>query len=154
MALLEAILWLIVVALVVFWVVGFFFANLGSIVWIALVVAAIILIYNLLLYVLGAPLETSTVIVITMPLLFTAFTRLGFDPLWLGVMTTVNSEIGSISPPSGLVLFAMKRIAPSNFTTRDIYLSALPFTAVLLLFLLIVILFPPLSTWLPSHMKG
>lgn len=112
----------------------------------------IILIYNALLYVLGAPLETSTIIVITMPLMFTAFTQLGFNPLWLGVMTTINSEIGSISPPSGLVLFAMKRIAPAGFTTRDIYVSALPFTGVLLLFLLVVILFPQLSTWLPSHM--
>ncbi len=48
MALLEAILWIIVVALVVFWIVGFFFANLGGLVWIALVVAAIIVVWNLL----------------------------------------------------------------------------------------------------------
>ncbi len=46
--LLEAILWLIVVALVVFWIVGFFFAHLGALVWIALVIAAIILVWNLL----------------------------------------------------------------------------------------------------------
>ena len=48
MAALEAILWLIVVVLVVFWIIGFFFAHLGTLVWIALVVAAILLIYNLL----------------------------------------------------------------------------------------------------------
>ncbi len=45
---LEAILWLIVVALVVFWIIGFFFANLGGLVWIALVIAAIIVVWNLL----------------------------------------------------------------------------------------------------------
>ena len=48
MAALEAILWLIVVVLVVFWIIGFFFAHLGTLVWLALVVAAILLIYNLL----------------------------------------------------------------------------------------------------------
>ncbi len=45
---LEAILWIVVVALVIFWIVGFFFAHLGSIVWIALVIAAILLVWNLL----------------------------------------------------------------------------------------------------------
>ncbi len=47
-SLLAAILWIIVVALVVFWIVGFFFAHLGSLVWIALVIAAIIVVWNLL----------------------------------------------------------------------------------------------------------
>jgi C4-dicarboxylate transporter, DctM subunit len=112
----------------------------------------VILLYNLLLLVLGAPLETSTIIVITMPLLFPAFVRLGFDPLWLGVTTTVNSEIGSIAPPSGLVLFGLKTILPKGFTTRDLFLSALPFCGVLLVFLLVIIAFPQLSTWLPSQM--
>ncbi|HWP28893.1 MAG TPA: TRAP transporter large permease [Chloroflexota bacterium] len=113
---------------------------------------AVIILYNVLLLVLGAPLETSTIIVITMPLLFPAFVRLGFDPLWLGVLTTINSEIGTVSPPSGLVLFAMKGIAPKDYTTRDLFLGVLPFNLVLLGFLIVVIAFPPLATWLPSQM--
>ncbi|HYU21357.1 MAG TPA: TRAP transporter large permease subunit, partial [Chloroflexota bacterium] len=113
----------------------------------------VILLYNLLLLILGAPLETSTLIVITMPLLFETFKKLGFDPLWLGVLTTINSEIGSISPPSGLVLFAVKRIAPLGFTTRDLFMAVLPFNVVLVLFLIAMIAFPGLSTWLPSQMK-
>ncbi|MBI4492042.1 MAG: TRAP transporter large permease [Chloroflexi bacterium] len=114
---------------------------------------AVILAYNLLLVVLGTALETSTIIVITMPLLFPAFVKLGFDPLWLGVLTTINSEIGTISPPSGLVLFAIKGIAPKDFTTRDLFMGVLPFNVVLALFLLFMIAFPQLSTWLPGHMK-
>jgi C4-dicarboxylate transporter, DctM subunit len=113
----------------------------------------VILLFNLLLLVLGAPLETSTLIVITMPLLFESFKKMGFDPLWLGVLTTINSEIGTISPPSGLVLFAMKRITPQGFTTRDLFMSVLPFNGLLLLFLLLMIAFPQFSTWLPSQMK-
>src|ERR687885_349962 len=113
---------------------------------------AVILLYNLLLLVLGAPLETSTLIVITMPLLFPAFVKLGFDPLWLGVLTTINSEVGTVSPPSGLVLFAIKNLAPKGFTTRDLFLGVLPFNVLLLVFLLLMIAFPQFSTWLPSQM--
>ncbi len=115
---------------------------------------AIILGYNLLLILLGTALETSTIIVITMPLLFPAFKTLGFDPLWLGVLTTINAEIGTISPPSGLVLFAVKGIAPSGFTTNDLYRAVLPFNILVGIFLLAMIMFPELSTWLPSLMRG
>ena len=78
---------------------------------------------------------------------------LGFSPLWLGVLTTVNSEIGTISPPSGLVLFAMKGLMPKGFTTRDLFVGVMPFVGLLLAFLVVMIAFPQASTWLPSHMK-
>jgi C4-dicarboxylate transporter DctM subunit len=114
---------------------------------------AVIVLYNLALFIIGGPLETSTIIVITMPLLFPAFMKLGFNPLWLGVLTTVNSEIGTISPPSGLVLFAMKSLMPKGFTTRDLFIGVLPFVGLLLAFLVAMIAFPQASTWLPSHMR-
>jgi C4-dicarboxylate transporter, DctM subunit len=114
---------------------------------------AIVVLFNVLLFILGAPLETSTIIVITMPLLFPALVALGINPLWIGVMTAVNSEIGTISPPSGLVLFALKTLLPKGFTTRDLFMSVVPFMGVLMAFLLIIIAFPQLSTWLPSTMN-
>lgn len=113
----------------------------------------VLIAYNVLLILLGIPLETSTIVVITMPILFPAFQRMGFDPLWLGVLTTINAEIGTISPPAGLVLFAIKSILPKDFTTRDLFMGVLPFNFVLACFLLAMIAFPELSTWLPSQMK-
>ncbi len=114
---------------------------------------AIVLIYNLLLFVLGAPLETATIIVITMPLIFPALVVLGINPLWLGVMTAVNSEIGTICPPSGLVLFALKSLLPRDYTTRDLFTGVIPFIGVLSAFLLLIVAFPILSTWLPGTMR-
>ncbi|MFI5267641.1 MAG: TRAP transporter large permease subunit, partial [Chloroflexota bacterium] len=73
-------------------------------------------------------------------------------PLWIGVMTAVNSEIGSICPPSGLVLFALKSLLPKGFSTRDLFAGALPFVGVLGAFMVLIIAFPVLSTWLPSTM--
>jgi C4-dicarboxylate transporter DctM subunit len=113
----------------------------------------IVILYNLLLFVLGAPLETATIIVITMPLIFPALVALGINPLWIGVMTAVNSEIGTICPPSGLVLFALKSLLPKGYTTRDLFTGVIPFICVLTGFLLLIIAFPVLSTWLPSTMK-
>jgi TRAP-type mannitol/chloroaromatic compound transport system permease large subunit len=78
---------------------------------------------------------------------------MGFDPLWLGVLTTINAEIGTISPPAGLVLFALKGILPSEVTTRDLFMGVLPFCGVLIVALVIVMLFPGLATWLPNQMK-
>lgn len=113
----------------------------------------VILAYMLLLIILGFPLETGTIVVITMPILFPAFLRMGFDPLWLGVITTVNAQIGTISPPAGLVLYAIKSVCPPDVTMNDIMQGMLPFCAVLGAGLAILMLFPELSTWLPSQMK-
>ncbi|MBI2359473.1 MAG: TRAP transporter large permease subunit [Deltaproteobacteria bacterium] len=112
----------------------------------------VILAYNLLLIVLGTALETSTIIVITMPILFPSFKAMGFDPLWLGVLTTINSEIGTISPPAGLVLFSMKSVTPAEITMSDIMWGVTPFCFVLAASLIVMMLFPSLSTWLPSLM--
>ena len=112
----------------------------------------VIIAYNLLLILLGTALETSTIIVITMPILFPAFKAMGFDPLWLGVLTTINSEIGTISPPAGLVLFSMKSVTPKDVTMSDIMWGVTPFCFVLTASLILMMLFPPLSTWLPSLM--
>ena len=104
------------------------------------------------LILLGTALETSTIIVITMPILFPAFKTMGFDPLWLGVLTTINSEIGTISPPAGLVLFAMKSVTPPEVTMADIMWGVTPFCFVLTASLILMMLFPALSTWLPGLM--
>jgi C4-dicarboxylate transporter DctM subunit len=111
----------------------------------------ILLGYNVLLILLGFPLETGTIVVITMPILFPAFVRMGFDPLWLGVITVLNGQIGTISPPAGLVLFAIKSVCPPGISMADINLGMLPFVGVLFVGFAIIWLFPELSTWLPSQ---
>ena len=113
---------------------------------------AVILAYNVLLILLGTALETSTIIVITMPILFPAFKAMGFDPLWIGVLTTINAEIGTISPPAGLVLFSMKSVTPKEVTMSDIMWGVTPFCMVLGASLILMMVFPVLSTWLPSLM--
>ena len=75
-----------------------------------------------------------------------------FSALWLGVLTTINAEIGTISPPAGLVLFSMKSVTPEEITMSDIMWGVTPFCFVLAASLALMIIFPSLSTWLPGLM--
>ena len=78
-------------------------------------------------------------------------TELGFDPVWFGIVVTINVEMGMITPPVGLNLFVLKGTVP-NITMRDIVGGSLPFLVLLVLGLALIMIFPSLATWLPGKM--
>ena len=73
-------------------------------------------------------------------------------PLWVGTILLLNMEISVLSPPFGMSLFTMKGVATPDTTMGDIYKAALPFIGLQLIVLLAMMLFPPLTLWLPSKM--
>jgi TRAP-type C4-dicarboxylate transport system permease large subunit len=91
------------------------------------------------------------ILVISLPILFPIITKLGFDPVWFGIIVTINVEIGMITPPVGLNLFILKGAIP-NISMKEIVLGSLPFVLLLMLGLVVVMLFPNLATWLPGKM--
>ena len=92
--------------------------------------------------------KTSPII---LPIIFPIVTQLGFDPVWFGIVVTINVEMGMITPPVGLNLFILKGSVP-GVDMKDIVGGALPFLLLLLLGLIIIMVFPPLATWLPGRM--
>lgn len=108
---------------------------------------------NLLFLALGFFLPPVSIILITMPVLFPVVTALEFDPIWFGVVMTLNMEMGLITPPVGLNLYVVQGIAP-DVPLRDILTGALPYVAVLALGILILAFFPGVVTWLPNHIMG
>jgi len=108
---------------------------------------------NVLFLVLGFFLPPVSIILITMPVLFPIITALEFDPIWFGVVMTLNMEMGLITPPVGLNLYVVQGIAP-DVPLRDILAGALPYVAVLAGGILILALFPGLVTWLPNRVLG
>ncbi len=108
---------------------------------------------NLLFLVLGFFVPPVAIILITMPVLFPIITELGFNPIWFGIVMTLNMEMGLITPPVGLNLYVVQGIAPS-MPTKDILAGSLPYVAVLAVGILILCLFPGLVTWLPNRMLG
>jgi TRAP-type mannitol/chloroaromatic compound transport system permease large subunit len=79
---------------------------------------------------------------------------LGFDPVWYGVLYTITCQIAYMTPPFGYNLFLMRAMAPPEITLQDIYLSIIPFVAVMILGLALVTAFPQIALWLPSRFYG
>ncbi|KWT97790.1 MULTISPECIES: TRAP transporter large permease [unclassified Variovorax] len=108
---------------------------------------AFLLLVNLILLVLGAFLEGSTIILVMLPVLLPTATSLGIDPVHFGVMAVLNIMIGLVTPPYGLLLFMMTRIA--NVPMQELLREAFPFLLVMLGALAIVTLWPDLVLFLP-----
>jgi C4-dicarboxylate transporter, DctM subunit len=113
----------------------------------------VFVIMNLLFLFLGFFIPPVAIILVTMPVLFPIITELGFDPIWFGVVMTLNMEMGLITPPVGLNLYVVQGIAP-DIPLRDILAGSLPYVAVLALGIIILALFPGLVTWLPNQTLG
>ncbi|HPQ94745.1 MAG TPA: TRAP transporter large permease subunit, partial [Thiolinea sp.] len=107
---------------------------------------------NILLLVMGSFMEPSSIILITAPILFPIATKLGIDPIHFGVMITVNMEVGMITPPVGLNLFVTAGVA--QMSMMRVVKAAMPWLAIMFLFLIIVTYIPWISTWLPVLMMG
>ncbi len=107
---------------------------------------------NVLLLIGGQFMEPSGLIVIVAPLVFPIAIELGIDPIHLGIIMVVNMEIGMITPPVGLNLFVTAGVA--GMSVFSVVKAALPWVGIMVLFLILVTYFPPLSTWLPTLMMG
>jgi len=107
---------------------------------------------NLLLLLGGQFMEPSGLLLIVAPVVFPIAMELGVDPVHLGIIMVVNMEIGMITPPIGLNLFVTSGI--TGMSLIQVVRAALPFVAVLFLFLIIVTYVPVLSTWLPYSLMG
>lgn len=106
-----------------------------------------LLLVNLILLVLGAFLEGSTIILIILPVLLPTAVALGIDPVHFGVMAVLNIMIGLVTPPYGLLLFMMTKIA--NVSLRELVREVMPFLAVMLGALALVTVWPAMVLWLP-----
>ncbi len=111
-----------------------------------------LVIVNVILLIGGQFMEPSGLLVIVAPLVFPIAIELGIDPIHLGIIMVVNMEIGMITPPVGLNLFVTSGVA--NMPMMNVVRAALPFLAVLFVFLIMVTYIPAISTWLPTMMMG
>ena len=106
-----------------------------------------------MLFILGCFMDPAGIIMICTPVFVPIIKELGFDPLWFGILFTINMELGYITPPFGFNLFYMKSIAePLGISMGDIYRSILPFVALMIIGLVLIMIFPELALWLPGKM--
>ena len=120
--------------------VGLEFSRLG-----------LMLMINLFLLVLGCLLPPVAIVLIACPILHPVIVAYGFDPVWFGIIITINMEVGMITPPFGLNLFIVKGIAP-DIPLERVLLGSLPFAVCLLLGIVLCYIWPELILWLPNQM--
>ena len=102
---------------------------------------------------LGAVFDEIAAMLITLPFVLPVIEKMGFDPVWWGVINVVIVELGMIIPPIGIIVFVLHGLAPS-IPVRDIYRGVVPFIAADLVLLAMLVVFPGLALWLPTLLKG
>jgi len=110
------------------------------------ILAIVIFVY----LILGMFLDSISMMVLTLPVVFPMAQLLGFDPVWFGIVVVITAEIGLITPPVGMNLFVLQGI-DRRVPIRTIALGSLPFLAVMLLSILLLCLWPDIALWLTRH---
>jgi tripartite ATP-independent transporter DctM subunit len=104
----------------------------------------------LLLIFLGIFVDQVSMMLITLPVFMPIVQRLGIDLIWFGVLYLICMQLGLLLPPHGLLLMTMKGVAPKEVTMAHIFRAVVPYVAMSLVLLVIVIVFPAIATWLPN----
>jgi TRAP-type C4-dicarboxylate transport system permease large subunit len=106
-----------------------------------------------LMIMLGFFMEQVSIMMVTFPIFMPIVRALGLDPIWFGLLTLINMEIGMKTPPFGLCLFVMKGVVPQGTTMADIFRAVIPFVVLDFIAMLIIMFFPSIATVLPSLMR-
>jgi tripartite ATP-independent transporter DctM subunit len=123
-------------------IISEFLARLPGGFWTFMIVA------NIVVFLLGIPLEFVEICFIVMPLFVPAALALDVPMVWFGVVMAINLQTAFISPPVGFSLFYLQSAAPKEIHTSDIHRGALPFVVIQIIVLILVMLFPQTVTWL------
>ena len=104
----------------------------------------------LLLIFLGIFVDQVSMMLITLPVFMPVVQRLEIDLIWFGVLYLICMQLGLLLPPHGLLLMTMKGVAPPQVTMAHIFQAVVPYIAMSIVLLLIIITFPAIATWLPN----
>nr|WP_210272821.1 TRAP transporter large permease subunit [Chthonobacter rhizosphaerae] len=107
----------------------------------------------LILIVLGCFIDWIGIVLLTMPIFVPVIRELGFDPIWFGILFTMNMQVSYLTPPFGAAAFYLKAVAPPEIELSEKFRAVIPFIGLQLIGLALVLLFPQIALWLPSLLK-
>jgi tripartite ATP-independent transporter DctM subunit len=113
----------------------------------------VMLLIQLIWIILGCFIDWIGILLLTAPIFVPVAEKLGFDPVWMGVLFCLNMQISYISPPFGPAAFYLKGVTPPNITLGQIFQSVWPYLIMQVFVLGLVIAFPQIALWLPSRMS-
>ena len=111
-----------------------------------------LLIVMVAIFILGFFLDYIEIIFVIVPLVGPILIANGADPLWLGILISLNLQTSFLTPPFGFSLFFLRGVAPKEIQTRNIYRGVMPYIGIQVLAIIIVAIFPSIATWLPNLM--
>jgi C4-dicarboxylate transporter, DctM subunit len=111
----------------------------------------VMIIIVVIYFILGTALDELSMILLTLPIFFPVVTKLGFDPIWFGVLIVLIVEVAMISPPVGMPMFIVKGIAP-DIPIQGIFKGIIPFCLALTVMIAVLIAFPQIALFLPGLM--
>lgn len=108
------------------------------------------LLVMLVMFLLGFILDFIEITFVVVPIVAPILLSMGIDPVWLGIMIAINLQTSFLTPPFGFALFYLRGVAPPEVTTQHIYKGVAPFIAIQVFVLLLLAIWPVLTTWLPD----
>jgi tripartite ATP-independent transporter DctM subunit len=108
------------------------------------------LLAQVIIFLLGWPLEWTEIIVIFMPIFLPLLAHFNIDPLFFGLLVALNLQTAFLSPPVAMAAFYLKGVAPSHVSLNQIFAGMLPYMAIQVLALFLLYMFPQIGLWLPS----
>jgi tripartite ATP-independent transporter DctM subunit len=105
---------------------------------------------QVIIFLLGWPLEWTEIIVIFMPIFIPLLPHFGIDPLFFGLLVALNLQTAFLSPPVAMAAFYLKGVAPPHVTLNQIFVGMLPFMAIQVIAIILLYVFPAIGLWVPS----
>ena len=109
---------------------------------------------QLLIFILGWPLEWTEIIIIFVPIFLPLLDDFGVDPLFFGIMVALNLQTSFLSPPVAMAAFYLKGVAPKHVRLEDIFAGCMPFIYIVIVCMLLTYAFPGLVHYLPRTLYG
>jgi TRAP-type mannitol/chloroaromatic compound transport system permease large subunit len=109
---------------------------------------------QIIIFVLGWPLEWTEIIVIFMPIFVPLLPKFGVDPLFFGLLVALNLQTAFLSPPVAMSAFYLKGVAPKHVTLNQIFAGMMPFMGIQVLAIFLLYMFPQIGMWLPQVLYG
>jgi tripartite ATP-independent transporter DctM subunit len=115
---------------------------------------AFLILAQLIIFLLGWPLEWTEIIIIFVPIFLPLLKHFDVDPLFFGILVAFNLQTSFLTPPVAMAAFYLKGIAPPHVTINQIFLGVIPFVAIVILAMAILYTFPQIVFWLPDYLYG
>ncbi|MCW5700661.1 MAG: TRAP transporter large permease subunit, partial [Rhodospirillales bacterium] len=115
---------------------------------------AFLIMAQVIIFLLGWPLEWSEIIIIFVPIFLPMLPHFGIDPLFFGILVALNLQTSFLTPPMAMAAYYLKGVAPPHVQLIDIFRGVMPFLFMVIIAMILLYVFPNIAHWLPDYLYG